>query len=637
MKDDNKTKKQLVHELSELRSQNAALTESITGTISCDLVAEEARRYAESIVETVREPLLVLDADLKIISANRNFYRTFKVDPEETIGSFIYNLGNKQWDIPKLRELLEEVLPEKEAFDDFEVTHDFQNIGHKIMLLNARQIYRKDIDTKIILLAIEDITERKEIENGLDNTRKELEIIKISEDEAREYAEGIINTVREPLIALDHDLRVVTASRAFYDVFKVKPEETIGQLIYDLGNKQWDIHRLRELLETILPQKTTFDNYEVEHDFSAIGRRIMLLNAREIKRVLGKKRIILLAIEDITEHKRLESLLTESEERYRRLFETASDGIVLLEKREGKITHANPATEKMLGYAKNECVGNQLQDIGVSLDMVDFQTTMQNLNMSGILNYNDVPVKTKSGQHIYTDIYLVDRARLVQCNIRDITDRKLAEEEIHASLREKEILLRELHHRVKNNMQVISGLLDLQARSSGNPELIEMLNKSQSRIRSMALVHEQLYASKDLARIDMIAYVRALLQELFQAYKIDPRKIDLIVQTDGNVYVDISKAIPLGLILNELVSNTVKHAFPGDGPGELRIIIHETKNKQIEIIVRDNGLGLPDDVDIHQPRSMGLYLVNGLVKKQLDGQMEVRRDNGTEFQIIFPL
>ena len=123
------------------------------------------------------------------------------------------------------------------------------------MLLNARQIYRKDVDTQMILLAIEDITARKEIESGLEKTRKELEVTKISEDEAREYAESIINTVREPLIALDQDLRVVSVSRSFYDFFKVKPEETLGKLIYDLGNKQWDIPRLRELLETILPRK----------------------------------------------------------------------------------------------------------------------------------------------------------------------------------------------------------------------------------------------------------------------------------------------------------------------------------------------------------------------------------------------
>jgi PAS domain S-box-containing protein len=219
MKDDHKTKKQLIDELTELRSQNAALNQSITVSVSAELAVEEARRYAESIVETVREPLLVLDADLKIISANRNFYRTFKVTPGETIGSFIYDLGNKQWDIPKLRELLEEVLPEKEAFDDFEVAHNFQDIGHKVMLLNARRIYRKDIGTKMILLAIE----------------------------------------------------------------------------------------------------------------------------------------------DITEHKRLEDLLTESEGRYRHVFETASDGIVLFEKREGKITHANQATRRCWAIPKRSPLGKSFR------------------------------------------------------------------------------------------------------------------------------------------------------------------------------------------------------------------------------------------------------------------------------------
>ena len=266
-----------------------------------------------------------------------------------------------------------------------------------------------------------------------DKTLKKLEAIKISKDEALEYAENIINTVREPLIVLDQDLRVVTASQSFYEFFKINPEDTVGRLVYDLGNKQWDIPKLRELLETILPKKTTFNNYEVEHDFATIGRRTMLLNARQIQRVSGKEQTILLAIEDITERKLLESLLTESEERFRRLFETASDGIVLLEKSEGKITHANPATEEMLGYTKEESIGNKLQDIGVSLDMDDFQTTMQILNKNGIINYTDVPATTKSGQHIDTDIYLVDKATLVQCNIRDITDRKRAEDILQVS------------------------------------------------------------------------------------------------------------------------------------------------------------------------------------------------------------
>jgi two-component system CheB/CheR fusion protein len=151
-------------------------------------------------------------------------------------------------------------------------------------------------------------------ESGLEKARKELEIIKRSAEEAREFAESIINTIREPLLSLDQDLRVVAASRSFYEFFKVNPKETIGQLIYDLGNKQWNIPKLRELLETILPQKATFDNYEVEHDFATIGKRIMLLNARQIRRTCDKERIILLAIEDITERKEIEDGLEKAHE-----------------------------------------------------------------------------------------------------------------------------------------------------------------------------------------------------------------------------------------------------------------------------------------------------------------------------------
>ncbi|MEI6089526.1 MAG: PAS domain-containing sensor histidine kinase [bacterium] len=159
------------------------------------------------------------------------------------------------------------------------------------------------------LVNVSDITENKKIAAGLEKTRKELEVIKIAADEISEFAENLINTVREPLLALDKDLRVVKASRSFYDFFKVTPDVTIGKLVYELGNNQWDIPKLRELLETILPEMTTFDNYEVEHNFSTIGKRNMLLNARQIEREMGKDKIILLAIEDITERRQAEELI----------------------------------------------------------------------------------------------------------------------------------------------------------------------------------------------------------------------------------------------------------------------------------------------------------------------------------------
>ena len=435
--------------------------------------------YFKNIFNTVREAILILDENMRVLSANRSFFTTFKVDAATTIGSFLYDLGNGQWNITELRVLLEDILPKNDTVDNYEIEHNFESIGRKTMLLNACKIREKKDVLPIILLAIEDITERKEIEAGLETTRKELVIIKKTADDASEFAESVINTVREPLISLDQDLRVVTVSRSFCEFFKVKPEETVGQLIYDLGNKQWDIPLLRELLETILPQKTTFENYEVEHDFATIGRRIMLLNARQIQRGKGKERIILLAIEDITERKQMEEMLIESEARYRRVFETANDGIVLLEKREGTIVQTNPATVKMLGYTEEECIGKKLQDIGVSLDMSDFPAIMKDLNRSGILNYDDVMVKTKSGQSIDTDIYMVDRARLAQCNIRDVSERKQAVDALRGSQQILEGIINAIPVRVfwKDKNLVYLGCNTAFARDAGFADSKDVVGK----------------------------------------------------------------------------------------------------------------------------------------------------------------
>jgi two-component system, cell cycle sensor histidine kinase PleC len=162
------------------------------------------------------------------------------------------------------------------------------------------------LNKKARIITIYDITERRKIEAGLEKTRKKLAAAKKSADQALEFAESVIGSVPRPLIALDQNLKVVKASRSFYEVFKVKPEDAVGHFIYDLGNRQWDIPELRELLGNILPQGVSFDNYEVEHEFVTIGRRVMSLNARQIQRALGKEKIILLAMEDITERKGME-------------------------------------------------------------------------------------------------------------------------------------------------------------------------------------------------------------------------------------------------------------------------------------------------------------------------------------------
>ena len=232
----------------------------------------------------------------------------------------------------------------------------------------------RDRDGQVVgaVLVFRDVTERREIEIGLEKLRKELEINKKNAEEASEFAESVINTVREPLISLDQDLRVVAVSRSFYEFFKVKPEETVGQLIYDLGNKQWDIPKLRELLETILPQKATFDNYEVEHDFAAIGRRVMLLNARQIQRVWGKERIILLAIEDITERKHIANELQEARSKLERIVQAQK--LVITDTKEsldhetegrlfeeGEISHRQEALEAV--YAMETAFDSNIESL----------------------------------------------------------------------------------------------------------------------------------------------------------------------------------------------------------------------------------------------------------------------------------
>src|SRR3989339_96785 len=269
------------------------------------------RDYSESIIGTIREPILVLDRDLRVVSANRAFYGTFKVKEKETEGNLVYELGNGQWNIPALKTLLTNILPKKNIFQGYEIEHEFKTIGKKNMILNARELKRADGESRLILLAIEDVTEKRKAEEiikaanqKLTTANRELTAAEQQIKYERDYSESIIGTMREPLLVLDKDLRVVSANRAFYGTFKVKEKETEGNLVYELGNGQWNIPALKVLLTNILPKKSIFQSYEIEHEFKTIGKKNMILNARELKRGGSENRLILLAIEDVTEKRK---------------------------------------------------------------------------------------------------------------------------------------------------------------------------------------------------------------------------------------------------------------------------------------------------------------------------------------------
>ncbi|MDI9570115.1 MAG: PAS domain S-box protein [Pseudomonadota bacterium] len=219
--------------------------------------------------------------------------------------------------------------------------------------------------------------------------------------------------------------------------------------------------------------------------------------------------------------------------------------------------------------------------------------------------------------------------------IVDISDRKEAETRMRENLREKETLLHEIHHRVKNNLQVVASLLDLQAVSGCAPEAVEALRSSCRRVKAMSLIHEMLYRSRGIGRIDLTAYVSDLARDIFLAHLVVPGTIALSIRKREEVLLNIDQALPCGLILNELITNAVKHAFPGGQRGEITVEIGRTPTDDIEILIGDNGAGLPADVDPHRSRTVGLHLLRGLVKHQLHGRLEARNTPGATYRICF--
>ena len=259
--------------------QPAAGEEGVSASVDAD------GDCAAAIVATISQPLLVLDGTLTVETANPAFLQQFQVAPEETVGRRLYEVGDGQWNIPELRRLLEEVLDQPGRVQDYRIEHDFEGIGRRIMLLNANRIVGGG-GLHHILLTMSDVTEREQLLFDLEGRQ--------------EFAEKLIDSVREGLVVLGWDLRVRSVNQSFCQTFDVDPGETEGRLIYELGNGQWDIPHLRQLLEEILPRETQFDDFEVEHEFERIGRRIMLLNARR----LDHEHLILLAIRDVTDDRR---------------------------------------------------------------------------------------------------------------------------------------------------------------------------------------------------------------------------------------------------------------------------------------------------------------------------------------------
>lgn len=340
---------------------------------------------------------------------------------------------------------------------------------------------------------------------------------------------------------------------------------------------------------------------------------------------------------EIVMYKESQEALHKSEEKYRVLVENAMDGIYIISP--DGFEYVNPAFEKIFGYVEKEVCDKKFnffdlihpedrvliakrEEARKRGDKIPSTYSFRAISKEGKLKHVEVGTIPLQGEKV----------RILGV-LRDITERKEAEEQLKNALRKNEILLREIHHRVKNNMQIISSLLRLQARNIKNKKLHEAFKSCQNRIRSMALIHEKFYRSEDLTRIELDKYIQDLTLHLFHTYGKVPNIIRLITEME-NVHIEINRAISLGLIINEIVSNSLRHAFPDGEKGEIRIKLRKTINSKFELVISDNGVGIPEDIDFSNTKSLGIQLVNDLVR-QIDGHMDLKRERGTSFQITF--
>ncbi|MBN2102615.1 PAS domain S-box protein [bacterium] len=335
-------------------------------------------------------------------------------------------------------------------------------------------------------------------------------------------------------------------------------------------------------------------------------------------------------------HEEAEEALRQSEERFRRMFEDSTLGIYRTTP-SGKIILVNQAALRMLGYRSfEELAKRNLEETGFepSYPRDEFK---RRLEEEGVIIGLESAWLRKDG----STIYVRESARAVRDTkgnvifydgtFEDITERKKTEKRVEKELKEKVLLLKEVHHRVKNNLQIICSLLNLQSYKVQDPEAKIAFQYSKSRIYSMALVHEQLYKSDDFSNIQIKPYIEQLVQEVGRAYRISS---SIRISHDiEEITLGIDKAIPCGLILNELITNAVKHAFPEKTRGKINIIFKK-KQDTFEITIGDNGIGLPDTFDFSNIRSMGLHMVKVLVR-QLNGELTLTGKPGTEFVIRF--
>lgn len=472
-----------------------------------------------------------------------------------------------------------------------------------------------------------DISKRKKLERA----------IKESEQKYRLLADHATDTIS--LHAMDGTFIYISPSckQAGYE-----PEELIGKTPFDFYHPE-DAERLGRLLSS---EEGLKNNPVFTFRFRRKDGTYLWTEAYNTLAIdpIKNNPVVISVSRDISERKKVEEAFRESEAHFRSLLENAKDYVIYRLGKgslqfESKVIKVSPSLTRIAGVSEQ--------------DLYDFPKWFTVIHPEDLERIGKANIKGFSPPYKFDEIFrinhpqnglrwlhvksngIVDKNKnLTYVNglITDITDIKKAEEEVKKELQEKKLLLQEVYHRVKNNMQVISSLLKLQSGALTDARLKKILTQVDNRIRSMALIHQRLYETEDYVNIDFDNYLKNLTMMLFRSYQADPSKIELNLDVTG-IKFDIGKAIPVALIVNELISNSLEHAFPGDRKGKISVSLKYEKG-EYKLKVSDNGIGFPENIDFQNSGSFGLDLVNTLTT-QLNGSLELIRNKKTIIVIKF--
>ncbi len=471
-------------------------------------------------------------------------------------------------------------------------------------------------------IVVVEITERKRAEKALRESEAKLQ--------------AILDNAPAVIYLKDLQNRHMLVNDYFLNVLNLAPEQCIGKTdaeIFPLDIAEQIHANDREVLQSKEPSQFEEQIFLKDGIHTYYSVKFPLCDE------FGNPYALCGISTDVSDRIHTERALRESEERFRNAFDYAAIGMALMAT-DGRWLKVNRALCEITGYSEQDLLATTFQAI---THPDDVETDLTFINQ---LLTDQIRVYQIEKRYVHQQGYIVwvllsasivrdhqDQPLYFIAQVQDISDRKQAEVLLKASLKEKEVLLKEIHHRVKNNLQIVSSLLQMQTRRTQDTQTSLILQDSKNRISSIALVHEKLYRSDDLANIDFAQYIPDLTTHLFESYKVRLEQVTLHTQID-EIFLEIETAIPCGLIINELVSNSLKYAFPGNRKGEIYVDFYTNKDDTLTLIVRDNGIGIPEELDIETATSLGLTLVQGLAE-QLEGRLELDRTQGTKFKITF--